>query len=121
MRTLLLLLAPMLGYSQLDTTLVYRQKEVHSIIIKADSSGLSWAIDTIPYLVPFEIKFNKVKKTIAIDGYGTYKVAEYSLHQSGYHAYKLSNGGEVGYIAGSVIWTWPISRRKTKTIIFKIE
>jgi hypothetical protein len=82
---------------------------------------LSWAIDTIPYYVPFEIKFNRVTKTIVIDGYGTYKVAEYSLRQSGCHAYKLSDGGEIGYISGSVIWSWPIVKRKTKTIIFNIS
>lgn len=122
MRILLLLLAPLMGYSQLDTTLSYRQKEVHGINIGADTASLTWTIDTIKYNVGFEIKFNKAKKSIAIDGYGTYKYLEYFLHpSSGRPTYTLANGGELSWIAGSVIWAWPIVKRKTKTIIFEID
>jgi len=122
MRILFLLLAPLLGYSQLDTTLSYRQKEVHSINIGADTASLNWVIDTIKYSADFEIKFNKAKNSIAIDGYGTYKYIQYFLHSSsGRPTYTLSNGGELSWIAGSVIWAWPIVNRKTKTIIFEIK
>lgn len=122
MRILLLLLAPLLGYSQLDTTLAYRQKEVHRISIAADTASLTWVIDTIKYIADFEIKFNKAKKSIAIDGYGTYKYIEYFSHSSsGRPTYTLSNGGELSWFAGSIIWVWPIVKRKTKTIIFQIK
>lgn len=122
MRILFFLLAPLMGYSQLDTTITYRQKEVHSVNIGADTASLTWVIDTIKYSVGFEIKFNKTKKTIEIDGYGTYKYLEYYLHpSSGRPTYTLTNGGELSFYAGTIIWVWPIVNRKTKAIIFEIK
>ena len=121
MRILFLLLAPLMGYSQLDTTITYRQKEVHSINIGADTASLKWVIDTIKYTVNFEIKFNKAKKSIAIDGYGTYKYLEYYINPSSSRpTYMLVNGGELSFFAGTIIWVWPIVKRKTSTIIFEI-
>jgi hypothetical protein len=122
MRVLLFLLAPFMGYSQLDTTITYRQKEVHSINIGADTASFRWVIDTVRYSVDFEIKFNKTKKSIAIDGYGTYKYLEYYINPSSSRpTYMLSNGGEVSFFAGAIIWVWPIVKSKTKTIVFECK
>lgn len=127
------MLAPMLAHSQLDTIVTYRQKHVHNIVIRADSSQLSWNADTINYATHFEIKFNKAKKTIAIDGYGTYKVSKYEIHGAiephlpehgkipGHHYYELSNGSKLTWIANGIIWEWPIVKKKTQTIIFEID
>lgn len=123
---------PVFGYSQLDTTLTYRQKEVHNIVIKADTSVL-WGIDTTKFQSIGEIKFNKSKKTISIDGYGVYKVSKHEIHGvieahlpehgriEGYHYYELSNGSKLTWIANAVIWDLPIVKKKTKTVIFEIE
>lgn len=124
MRLLLLLLAPLMGFSQLDTTIAYRIKHVHTIVIKSDSSTLSWNADTIRYQVPFDIKFTQSR--VVIDGYGTYRVAKMEIHGQidslpGWPYYELSNGSHLTWIANSVIWEWPIVKRKTKTIIFEIQ
>lgn len=122
MRILFFLLAPLLGYSQLDTTITYRQKEVHNVTIAPDTASLRWGIDTVKYDVNFEIKFNRAKKNIAIDGYGTYKYVEYFIHPSSSRpTYTLSNGGELSFFAGTIIWVWPIVNRKTSMIIFEIK
>lgn len=124
MRLLLLLLAPVIGFSQFDMTLTYKTKHVHTIAIKPDSSTLSWKIDTIKYAVPFEIKFTTSK--IIIDGYGTYKITNREIHGQidslpGWPYYELSNGSHLTWIENSIIWEWPIVNRKTKTIIFEID
>ena len=140
MRVLLLLLMPVMGFCQLDTTITYRQKEVHSIVIKADSTTLSWKADTVKYDVLFEIKFTKPEGyvgnyngsitplggKIVIDGYGTYKITKHEIHGAdtdwpGYHYYELSNGTKLTWIENAVIWEFPIVNKKTKTIIFEIE
>lgn len=118
MRLLLLLLAPLMGFSQLDTTITYKIKHVHTVVIKPDSSTLSWKADTIRYSVPFDIKFTKGK--IVVDGYGTYKIAKHEIHSGLYHWHKLTNGGQLTWIENAVIWEWPIVKRKTKTIIFEV-
>jgi hypothetical protein len=117
-----MLLAPAMGYTQLDTTLTYRQKGVHHLSISADTTTISCKIDTIKYAVDFEIKFNKTKKTIAIDGYGTYKYVGYTPTQSLLaHSYQLENGGEICWVNGSVIWASTLVKRKATTIIFEIK
>lgn len=123
------LLAPMLAHSQLDTIATYRQKHVHGIVIRADSSQLSWKADTIYYTASFEIKFNKAKKTIAIDGYGTYKVTKHEIHGAtpdfdlspGYHYYELSNGSKLTWIENAILWEWPFVNKKSQEIIFEID
>jgi hypothetical protein len=117
---------PTLAFSQLDTTLTYRLKEVHTIAYKNDSVTLSWKVDTIPYAVPFEIKFSPTK--IAIDGYGTYKIVKHEIHGStpipqarGYDYYELSNGTTLTYIEKWIYWSWPIINKKTKMVIFIID
>lgn len=119
MRLLLLFMWPVIGYSQLDTTITYKTKHVHTIAIRPDSSTLSWKADTIKYTVPFDIKFIAAK--IVVDGYGTFKVTKHELHSSLYHWHKLSNGGQLTWIENAVILEYPIVNRKTKTIIFEIE
>lgn len=141
MRLLLLLLAPLMGFAQLDTTLTYKTKHVHTVVIKPDSSTLSWKADTIKYQVPFEIKIThptsiqlnnngmvigEAGGTVIIDGYGTYKIAKREIHGQidslpGWPYYELSNGSHLTFIANSVIWEFPIVNRKTKTIIFEID
>jgi hypothetical protein len=78
MRVLMLLLMPLMGFSQLNITLTYKQKEVHSIVINANSSTLSWKADTIKHDLLFEIKLTSTK--IAIDGYGIYKITKHEIH-----------------------------------------
>lgn len=141
MRLLLLLLAPLMGFAQLDTTLTYKTKHVHTIAIKADSSTLSWKADTIKYSVPFDIKITGPTSfqldnrgiiigesggLIIIDGYGTYKITKREMHGKidslpGWPYYELSNGSHLTWIENAVIWEWPLVKRKTKTIIFEIE
>lgn len=121
MRIILLLLFPFVAHAQLDTIITYRQKEVHTISLGPDAASLKWVIDTVRYNVNFEIKFNKAKKSIAIDGYATYKYLEYYINPSSSRpTYMLSNGGELSFFAGTIIWAWPIVNKKTKTIIFEI-
>jgi hypothetical protein len=124
----MLLLMPLMGFSQLDITMTYKQKEVHSIVIKADSSTLSWKADTIKYDLLFEIKITPTK--IAIDGYGTYKITKHEIHGviddafghwPGYHYFELSNATKLTWIENAIIWEFPIINKKTKTIIFEIE
>lgn len=119
MRLLLLMLAPFTGFSQLDTTITYKIKHVHTIAIKPDSSTLSWKADTIRYSVPFDIKFTPTK--IIIDGYGTFKVTKHELHSNLYHWHKLSNGGQLTWIENAIILEYPVVKRKTKTIIFEVN
>ena len=124
MRFILLFMWPVLGYSQLDTTLTYKSKEVHAIIWKNDSATLSWKTDTINYPVSFEIKFTK--KKIAIDGYGTYSILKHEIHGAidglpGYHYYDLTNGTHLTYLENWVYWEWPIVKKKTKMVVFIIK
>lgn len=123
MRLLFLLLTPFLANAQIDTTITYKTKEVGNITIKADSSILSWNIDTISYRVPFEIKFSDSK--ISIDGYSSYKITKHELHgvdsSPGYHYYELSNGTKLTWIESAVIWEFPIVNKKSKLIVFRIE
>lgn len=124
MRLLLLFMWPVIGYSQLDTTLVYKEKEAHAIAYMNDSVTLSWKIDTIKYQVPFDIRFTKTK--VYIDGYGTYSITKHELHginerNPGYHYYELSNGTKLTWIEKWVYWEWPIVKRKTKMVIFVIK
>jgi len=110
MRVLMLLLMPIMGFSQLDTSLHFRQIEVHSIVIKPDSTTLTWSVDTIKFKSPGgEIKFQKRVRvypvlgeilqdssvigvelyayyfatSISIDRYGTYKVSKSEMHGVG--------------------------------------
>lgn len=124
MRFILLFMLPVIGYSQLDTTLTYKTKELHSITYKNDSATLKWTVDTIRYHVPFEIKFTK--KKIAIDGYGTYAIRKHNIHGAidnlpGYNHYELSNGTRLTYMENWVYWEWPIKNRKTKMVVFIIK
>jgi hypothetical protein len=105
--------------AQLDTTITYKTKHVHTVAVRADSSTLSWKADTIRYSVPFDIKFTKSK--IIVDGYGTFKISKHELHSGYYHWHRLSNGGQLTWIENAVILEYPIVRKKTKTIIFEIE
>lgn len=124
MRVLMLLLMPLMGFSQLDTTITYHKKEVHSIAINPDSSTLSWKIDTIKYDLLFDIKFTFTK--IAIDGYGAYKITKHEIHGvidslPGYHYYELSNGTKLTWIENAVLWEFPVINKKSKLIVFQIE
>lgn len=121
MRVLIVLLMPLMGFSQLDTVLDYRQKIVHSSVIKADT--VEWKADTIPYDLVFEIKITSEK--IAIDGYGTYKISKHELHgvdsSPGYHYFELSNGTKLTWIEGAVVWEFPVVKKKSKLIVFEID
>jgi hypothetical protein len=124
MRFLLLFMWPVLGYSQLDTTLTYKSKEAHSITYKNDSATLRWKIDTINYTVPFDIRFTKTR--IYIDGYGTYKITKHAIHGAidslpGYNYYELENGTHLTYLENWVYWEWPIVKKKTKMVVFIIK
>lgn len=151
MRVLMLLLMPVMGFSQLDTSLIYHTKEVHTIVIKADSSTLSWKIDTTVFESPGEIKLLKripkicvdttmdgglytsgelyiyyFATTISIDGYtGVYKVTKSEMHGTGrkfqYPYYELSNGSKLTWIENAVLWEFPVVNKKSKLIIFEID
>lgn len=124
MRLLLLLLAPVMGFSQLDTTVAYKIKHVHTIVIKPDSSTLSWKADTIKLSARYKIKFTATE--IVIGRHGTYKIAKREMHGQidslpGWPYYELSNRSHLTWIENSIIWEWPIVKRKTKTIIFEVD
>lgn len=146
----MLLLMPLMGLSQLDTSLIYHIKEVHTIVIKADSSTLSWDIDTTVFESPGEIKFLKrvpkicqdtimngvlymagefyiyyFASTISIDGYSAYKVTKSEMHGTGrkfqYPYYELSNGTKLTWIENAVLWEFPAVKKKSKIIVFEID
>lgn len=117
MRLLLLFMWPTLAFSQLDTTLTYRTKEVHSMVFSNDRESLTWNIDTIKYQVPFEIKITKSK--IAIDGYGTFKVDSIKRSEEGDHwNYYLPNNLQFTFVVGNAYLFYPIVNRKSKLIVF---
>lgn len=123
MRCLLFaLLVPMLACSQSDTIITYKVKELHNIVLGADTS-IKWTIDTIKYQVPFEIKFTK--KKIMVDGYGSFNVSKYELRGDGeaprYRWYKLSNGAYLMWVLNVVIIEYPLAKRKSKMLVFNIE
>jgi len=120
MRLLFLLLAPLVGYSQSDTTLTYRQKEVHNMAFSKDTGSMTWNIDTIKYQVPFEIKITK--KKIAIDGYGTFRVDSVKRSEEGdYWNYYLPNKLQFTFVVGNAYLIYPIVNRKSKLIVFVIN
>lgn len=115
-----MLLLPLISYSQRDTVIVYKTKEVHSIAWKSNDSTLSWKIDTIRYRVPFEIKITK--KNIAIDGYGPFKIDSIRRHEgSAYINYRLPKGIGFTWIERYAYLEYPISKKKSKVIVFYIS
>lgn len=123
MRTLLLfIIAPLLSYSQNDTTVVYFQKEVHSITLGNDTS-FRWTIDTIKYEKPFEIKFTK--KKVSVDGIGDFKIAQYELRKEidgfEYRWYKFSNGAFLIWMLNVISIEYPVANKKTKSLFFDVQ
>jgi len=122
MRVLFILLAPLLGYSQLDTTLTYRKKYVHKFVVEYITPHIVCDIDTVKCRGDYKIKFNKADSTIYIEKYGTYKYTNYTpTHSLLAHSYKLKNGGDVCWTNKSVIWAFPLVGQKAKTIIFEVS
>jgi hypothetical protein len=110
----------MLSYSQSDTVLTYRQKEVHNMFISKDTTSLTWTIDTIQYQVPFEIKLTK--KSIAVDGYGTFKIDSVKKSEDGdYFNYYCPNKIQFNFAAGNAYLLYPMVARKSKVIVFYIS
>ncbi len=117
MRFLLLFMLPVMGYSQLDTTLNYRQKQVHNMTFDQYITDVTWNIDTIKYDVPFEIKITK--KKIEIDGYGIFLVDSVRKSEGGdYSNYFLHNGHQFTFVVGNAYLAYPIVNRKSKLIVF---
>ncbi len=111
MRLLFILLAPLLGYSQADTTLTYRTKEAHNINWKNQDTASQWKVDTIEYQVPFEIKISK--KSLVIDGYGTFKIDSARFPpQSPYMRYYLPKGVIFCWIEKYAYLTYPIVNKR---------
>lgn len=111
-----------MGYSQLDTTIIYRVKEIHNITL-GGGTAIKWTIDTIKYDARFEIKFTK--KRIYVDGYGSFGVNKYETRGDGgdlrYRWYALSNGAYLMWVLNVVIIEYPMVNRKLKTLVFNIE
>jgi hypothetical protein len=137
MRYLFFLLTPLFGYSQLDTTLTYRQKEVHTMAFSKDTSSLTWKIDTIKYEVPFEIriqnpaellftnpdgtlwKTTKIPGYVSIDGYGSFKVDSVKKSSEGdYLNYYLPKNIQFTFVVGNAYLVYPMANRKSKLIVF---
>lgn len=122
MRLLLLLLVPFASFSQIEKTITYKVKYVHNVAVKTDNS-ITWTVDTISYHVPFDIKLTK--KSVSIDGYGTYKIAEYQLRgepgELQYPWYKFTNGIYLWWVNKIAIMEYPLSEKKAKTIVFDID
>lgn len=122
MRFLFLLLAPLMGYSQSDTIVTFRVKEIHNITLYADTT-IKWTIDTIKYNVPFEIKFTK--KKISVDGYSAFTISKFEMRSHGdgskYRWYLFSNGAYLMWTLSAVIIEYPAVKRKSKMLVFNIE
>jgi hypothetical protein len=120
MRLLLLLLAPVFGYSQPNINLTYHVKEVHTIGWRSDTTTFSWRIDTIKYGVPFEIKLTS--KSVVVDGYGTFKVDSVKQkYNSPYWNYWLNGGKQFALIENEGFLNYPIINKKSQIIIFYID
>lgn len=91
-----------------------------------DSTTIKWTIDTINYATAFDIKLNKSKNTIAIDGYGTYKITKQEIHGAidsvlGHPYYELSNGSHITWIEKWMYWEYPFINGKSKMVIFVLD
>lgn len=120
MRVLLLLLAPILAYSQPNINLTYHTKEVHTVGWQSDTTTSSWKIDTIKYEVPFEIKLTS--NLVVIDGYGTFQVDSMKQkYNSPYWNYWLKGGKQFALIENYGYLNYPTVNKKSKIIIFYID
>lgn len=120
MQVLFLLLAPLMVFCQRDTTITYHTKEVHTINWGNNDSTKTWKVDTVSYSLPFEIKLTK--KSIAIDGYGSFKVDSIRTpDQSLYWRYYLRNGVIFCWIEKYAYLTYPIVKGKSKILVFYVD
>ncbi len=120
MRLLLLLLLPIIGYCQPSANITYHIKEVHNIGWRTADSTSSWRIDTIKYSSPFEIKLSD--KSVAIDGYGSFKVDSVKQkYNSLYWNYWLSGGKQFSLIENLGYLNYPTVNKKSQIIIFYID
>lgn len=120
MRLLFLLLAPLMGFCQRDTIITYHTKEVHTINWVTNDSTKTWKVDTISYSTPAELKLTK--KSIIIDGYGSFKVDSVKTpEQSLYWRYYLPGGVIFSLIEKYAYLTYPIVNKKSKILVFYVD
>lgn len=120
MRLMFLLLLPAIALAQRDTIITYHTKEVHTINWVNNDSSKTWKVDTITYLTPAELKLTK--KSIVIDGYGSFKVDSVRTpEQSLYWRYYLPGGVIFSWIEKYAYLTYPIVNKKSKILVFYVD
>lgn len=120
MRVLLLLLAPFMAYTQVDTVLTYHVKEVHYVTFK--DTAATEKIDTTKFQSVGEIKFTK--SSVSIDGYSKYKILSYQMNGDSvqkFPYYYFSNGMYLIWFTHFVILEYPFKNNKSTTVIFMLD